>query len=474
MRARNRRTGGSSGCPLTSTSSRARAEPDDRAGPGRATRPYLGDQVVVLGRDRSPASMPCRRGRRARGHHPAADPPGVGAKSRAGSSAGTRTSIACGRRGGAAAAASVVTRAASRPARTELFADEVEAGDQLGHAVLHLEARVDLEEPEPPVGSSRNSAVAAFRGRRRSPTRTASSWRSRRCVSSRPGAGASSTSFWWRRWSEQSRSPMRRPVPWVAQQLDLDVARRPDPALEVDAPSPNAARPRVAGGERRGRSPRRSTRRMPRPPPPAAALTRSGKPIRAAVAEDRVDARRGRPARVERARDDGTPRRRRARRAASLSPSAEIVGRGRRRDPGVVAAARTPRARRGIRSPDGPHRRPRRAPLRPPRRRAGSSRSAGRARSEPPRRPRGRARAGVRIGVDGDRLDAELAAARMTRSAISPRFAISTRRNGRRARRRDGRRFAQRRRGAGSEGDVAVLLRAGSCLACSRASRARR
>ena len=41
------------------------------------------------------------------------------------------------------------------------------------------------------------------------------------------GDGDSSTSFWWRRWIEHSRSPsVSTPPVRVAQHLDLDVPRR--------------------------------------------------------------------------------------------------------------------------------------------------------------------------------------------------------------------------------------------------------
>ena len=70
----------------------------------------------------------------------------------------------------------------------------------------------------------------------------------------RPGAGASSISFWWRRWVEQSRSP--RATTWpgrVAEELDLDVARRDDLALEVDGAVAEGGRGLArAGDERRG------------------------------------------------------------------------------------------------------------------------------------------------------------------------------------------------------------------------------
>ena len=77
----------------------------------------------------------------------------------------------------------------------------------------------------------------------------------RRCVAaSRPGAGASSTSFWWRRWVEQSRSPEGHDgAVGVTQQLHLDVAAALDVVLQVDAGrSPNACE-RLARGRGHGR-----------------------------------------------------------------------------------------------------------------------------------------------------------------------------------------------------------------------------
>ena len=44
----------------------------------------------------------------------------------------------------------------------QLQLDEVEARHELGHGVLDLQARVDLEEVEPLVGSTTNSTVPAF------------------------------------------------------------------------------------------------------------------------------------------------------------------------------------------------------------------------------------------------------------------------------------------------------------------------
>ena len=91
-------------------------------------------------------------------------------------------------------------------------------------------------------------------------------------------------------------------------------------------PSPNAeaasAEPATSAA---GRSSARSTRRIPRPPPPAAALTRSGKPIRPASAT-MASTRSGRSTRTGSRvpGTTGTPASVARRRAASLSPRAAI------------------------------------------------------------------------------------------------------------------------------------------------------
>ena len=60
--------------------------------------------------------------------------------------------------------------------------------------------------------------------------------RSRRARSSSiAGEGASSSTFWWRRWIEQSRSPSARTSPSRGKQLHLDVVRTFDIALAEHA-----------------------------------------------------------------------------------------------------------------------------------------------------------------------------------------------------------------------------------------------
>ena len=110
-----------------------------------------------------------------------------------------------------------------------------------------------------PSGPSRNSKVPAF---------TYPSWRQARStdasIASRVSGvsaidGDSSTSFWWRRWMEHSRSPsVSTPPSRVAEHLDLDVPGRDERALEVEGSVPErrlclGARGAVGGLEIRGR-----------------------------------------------------------------------------------------------------------------------------------------------------------------------------------------------------------------------------
>ena len=95
----------------------------------------------------------------------------------------------------------------------------------------------------------------------------------------RRGHGVSSTTFWWRRWIEQSRSKRCTMLPCaIAEHLDLDVARPEDRLLEVDGVVAEGAlrlAPRALAGA--GELVLAcATRRMPLPPPPAAALSITG------------------------------------------------------------------------------------------------------------------------------------------------------------------------------------------------------
>ena len=135
-------------------------------------------------------------------------------------------------------------------------------GDGLGHRVLDLQAGVHLEEVPGAVGAEQelDRAGARVPGRARRARRPAAPSAARSSAST-AGEGASSRIFWWRRWSEQSRSPRwTHGAVGVGEDLHLDVAGAVDQPLEVDAAvaergaRPPAGPPRCASGERRRRA----------------------------------------------------------------------------------------------------------------------------------------------------------------------------------------------------------------------------
>ena len=257
--------------------------------------------------------------------------------------------------------------------------------------------------------------------RRRSPTAsaaaTAAAHSRARIPSSTSGEGASSTTFWCRRWMEHSRSPSAQTVPWASAMTWTSMCRRP-PGTARRTPSDRRTRcrPRSRAASISPAA-RRSLRtiRMPRPPPPADALISTGRS--ASVTRGRLQIGR-----------IGTPGRRPSAsspRSSSPSPRSR-PGAARSRS----ARRRAPRGRRrrsprGTRSRDG--RRRRRRPARPRR----SARPAGR--SRPGACPAADRlvglpdvrRVGVGVGVHGDGGDAQSRQVRNTRRAISPRFATS-------------------------------------------------
>jgi hypothetical protein len=97
-----------------------------------------------------------------------------------------------------------------RPAfrHRDLLGDQVQPGHRLGDRVLHLDTRVHLQEEEGAAvgvdeefdGAETAIAQPGAEGDRSVEYRGPS-------LGSRWGAGASSTTFWYRRWTEQSRSP---------------------------------------------------------------------------------------------------------------------------------------------------------------------------------------------------------------------------------------------------------------------------
>ncbi len=181
--------------------------------------------------------------------------------------------------------------------------------------------------------------------------------RSRRAEST-AGEPASSSTFWWRRWIEQSRSPRWTPSPWRSNRTWISTCRAPSTRRSrISRSSPNAlAASRRAAARSVGSRSRSRTVRIPLPPPPAAGLTSSGTPIRSAAAvRARVGLVRvvvalrhrdaqllGEPAGLPPCRPStGSPR------AAARPTSA------RRRSP----PRRTRRSPRGSRTPGGPRRR---------------------------------------------------------------------------------------------------------------------
>ena len=231
----------------------------------------------------------------------------------------------------------------------------------LGDRVLDLQPGVHLQEVEAVAGSVVEELDGAgpdvvHRARPpRGPRRAA------RGGSAAEGAGAgdSSTTFWWRRWSEQSRSPNTSIVPCaVAHDLYLDVTSALDVRLDEDGAVPER-RLRLRRSRRdlgiepvRGRGrPASRGRRHPRTPSPAAG---------------------GRPRWVTRgASSTGTPAARTSSFALIFEPIASIDS-GRRADPGQAGRrgppGRSRRSPRGTRSRGAPRRRP-------ARRAASSSRS---------------------------------------------------------------------------------------------------
>ena len=144
---------------------------------------------------------------------PSADSvPGAGMKLRPASSALMRNSIEWPRDLG------VVVAELLAGGDAEHLAHQVDAGDLLGDRVLDLQPGVDLEEGDRAVLADQELAGAGADVARLAQDRLG---RRRRgvaiCSSVRNGAGASSTSFWWRRCSEQSRVETTTTLPcWSA------------------------------------------------------------------------------------------------------------------------------------------------------------------------------------------------------------------------------------------------------------------
>ena len=92
------------------------------------------------------------------------------------------------------------------------------------------------------------------------------------------GAGASSSTFWWRRWVEQSRSNRCTTLPWASARTCTSMWRPRSTYFSTSmVSSPNAASAsRFAAATASSYSSSLRTIRMPLPPPPAAAFTSTG------------------------------------------------------------------------------------------------------------------------------------------------------------------------------------------------------
>ncbi len=128
---------------------------------------------------------------------------------------------------------------------------------------------------------------------------TAASTSRCRIAPSTAGDGASSTTFWCRRWIEHSRSPSAHTVPCASASTWTSMCRPPSRyGSQNTVGSPKAAAASDRAASRAAGSPASvRTIRMPRPPPPALALTSTGRSA-AVTAAGSSSASTGTPARA--------------------------------------------------------------------------------------------------------------------------------------------------------------------------------
>ena len=161
----------------------------------------------------------------------------------------------------------------------DLLLDQVDAGDHLGHRVLDLDARVHLHEVEAPVAVEqeldRAGVLVAARARAERDRGVAhllaqlGRERRRRRLLDQLLVAALDRAL--------ALAQVDDVAVAVAEDLELDVARLDQVLLEVDRAVAEGLRRLVArGGELAVDLLGASTMRMPRPPPPAAALRITG------------------------------------------------------------------------------------------------------------------------------------------------------------------------------------------------------
>lgn len=126
-----------------------------------------------------------------------------------------------------------------------------------------------------------NSTVPAPRYPHERAACTAASPIAARVASSRSTLGASSMIFWWRRWSEHSRSPRWTTLPWPSASTWISMCL----GRSIHRSTSRVSSPKEARASRRAAAissasaPSSRTRRMPLPPPPAEGLSSTGIPI---------------------------------------------------------------------------------------------------------------------------------------------------------------------------------------------------
>ena len=224
----------------------------------------------------------------------------------------------------------------------ELPRDQVEAGHQLGHAVLDLEPGVHLQEVVVAGGIEQEldgRGVVEVDGA--APPGARSRAAPRGSPRSTAGEGDSSTSFWWRRWTEQSRSPSaarppcRSPSSWTS-------TWRPGRRGARRRPCRRRRRSRLApGGGQRGRQLSGVVDAAHAPSPAARGGLQHARAARSARCASAASGRPSSGHHRARARR-GRPRRPPTRRAASLLPSDSMR---RRRRPDEDESRRLDRAR---------------------------------------------------------------------------------------------------------------------------------
>mmetsp|Transcript_6101 Transcript_6101/g.24354 ORF Transcript_6101/g.24354 Transcript_6101/m.24354 type:complete len:205 (+) Transcript_6101:6588-7202(+) len=131
-------------------------------------------------------------------------------------------------------------------------------------------------------GMYRNSAVAAPTYPTAAASDRAACSIARRVPGGTAEAGASSITFWWRRCTVQSRPCSAATLPWLSHSSCTSTWRHTGAQRMRNTGLPGTSA--VTCGNTARASSALSTRRMPRPPPPALALIMRGKPTETALA----------------------------------------------------------------------------------------------------------------------------------------------------------------------------------------------